>query len=68
MPFDRAMLHWPPGPRDSDGVWAPYWYASVAASTGFGPYREAPTALPPHLEVLAAKCRPYYDELATERI
>ena len=23
VPFDPAMLSWPPGPRDSDGVWGP---------------------------------------------
>ena len=23
VPFDGRMLAWPPGPRDSDGVWAP---------------------------------------------
>lgn len=33
--FDEAMLRWPPGPRPSDGVWAPYWYAEVEKSTGF---------------------------------
>ena len=25
--FDPAMLAWPSGPRASDGVWAPHWYA-----------------------------------------
>jgi len=35
IPFDDAMLAWPSGPRVSDGVWAPHWYASVRASTGF---------------------------------
>ncbi len=33
--FDEAMLRWPSGPRDSDGVWAPHWYGSVWESTGF---------------------------------
>ena len=37
VPFSAAMLSWPPGPRDSDGVWAPYWYDSVRRSTGFVP-------------------------------
>ena len=32
------MLAWPAGPRDTDGVWAPHWYAGVEASTGFAPY------------------------------
>jgi hypothetical protein len=63
VPFDAAMLAWPAGPRDSDGVWAPHWYASVEASTGFGPYRETPPDLPEHLQPLAEACRPYYDEL-----
>ena len=68
VPFDPAMLSWPAGPRDTDGVWAPYWYASVARSTGFGPYREATADVPEHLERLAGRCRPFYDELATRRI
>ncbi|MEM7218481.1 MAG: HAD family hydrolase [Pseudomonadota bacterium] len=38
--FDDAMLEWPAGRRDSDGVWAPHWYQSVEASTGFEPWRE----------------------------
>jgi hypothetical protein len=63
VPFDAAMLSWPAGPRDSDGVWAPHWYASVEASTGFGPYRETPADLPEHLHPLAEACRPYYEEL-----
>lgn len=33
--FDPAMLSWAPGPRDSDGPWAPHWYDAVWASTGF---------------------------------
>ena len=33
--FKPAMLTWPPGPRASDGVWAPHWYDSVYRSTGF---------------------------------
>ena len=37
VPFDDRMLAWPAGPRDSDGVWAPHWYDSVWASTGFAP-------------------------------
>jgi len=69
VPFDPAMLAWPPGPRPTDGVWARYWYDGVQASTGFGPPR-APdaTQLPPRLEALAAACRPFYSELAAARL
>lgn len=35
--FSEAMLSWPEGPRDSDGVWAPHWYDAVWRSTGFAP-------------------------------
>lgn len=35
LSFDPAMLAWPAGLRDTDGVWARYWYESVAASTSF---------------------------------
>ena len=60
MPFTTAMLSWPAGPRDSDGVWAPYWYDSVRWSTGFVPVAPLPEprALPPELEPLAARCQP----------
>ena len=33
--FDAGMLRWPQGPRASDGIWAPHWYAHVWESTGF---------------------------------
>ena len=69
VPFDERMLSWPPGPRPTDGVWAPYWYASVEASTGFGPHRgDAVPDLPDHLAELADRCRPFYDELAEQAL
>ena len=68
VPYDPAMLSWPAGPRDSDGVWAPHWYASVVASTGFAPYRPSRTALPPHLAELAEQCSTWYDEMAGSRL
>ncbi|HYJ70184.1 MAG TPA: HAD family hydrolase [Nocardioidaceae bacterium] len=37
--FTERMLRWPEGPRDTDGAWAPHWYAAVEASSGFAPYR-----------------------------
>ena len=68
VPFDGRMLAWPPGSRDSDGVWAPYWYDGVRASTGFAPYRPPATPLPARLEPLAAQCRPYFERLHRYRI
>jgi hypothetical protein len=68
VPFDFKMLSWPPGPRDSDGVWAPYWYDSVRASTGFAPYRPPAEPLPVRLEPLAERCMPYFERLHEYRI
>ena len=35
--FDPAMLSWPAGPKpEIDGCWAPWWYGTTHASTGFG--------------------------------
>jgi Sulfotransferase domain len=64
VPFDEAMLSWPAGPRDSDGVWAPYWYARVEASTGFAPDRPGGgDPLPDRLRPLLDQCLPYYAAL-----
>jgi hypothetical protein len=66
--FDELMLHWPPGRRATDGVWAPHWYAAVEASTGFAPYNPAPAEVPAHLEPLVAAALPYYEELAAHHL
>jgi hypothetical protein len=68
VPFDPRMLAWPAGPRDSDGVWAPYWYDGVRASTGFAPYRPPAALLPARLEPLAEQCMTYYRRLYQYRI
>lgn len=67
--FSERMLHWPAGPRASDGVWAPHWYARVWQSTGFESPQEAPTvALPAQGEAVAAACQPLYDRLYAQRL
>lgn len=68
IPFDRAMLSWPAGPRDSDGVWAPAWYAAVERSTGFAGPSPPPGPLPAALEALAAECEEPYAEMARHRL
>jgi len=65
--FDEVMLSWPPGRRATDGVWAPYWYAAVEASTAFAPYDPAPAVVPARLRWLVDAARPYYEELAAHR-
>jgi hypothetical protein len=66
--WDPAMLAWPAGDRDTDGVWAPHWYAGVWASTGFAPYDPTPPEVPDRLAPLVDRARPYYDALARHRL
>ena len=68
IPFSGRMLHWPPGPRASDGVWAPHWYHAVERSTGFEPYRRRMTRLSPFQARLAEQCRPHYERIAAHRL
>jgi hypothetical protein len=68
IPFDAAMLSWPAGQRDSDGVWGEHWYASVWASTGFRPYAPRDIELTPELESVAAACEPFYRRLFARRL
>ena len=55
-----AMLCWPPGPRDSDGVWAPHWYREVEKSTGFRQYRPTTPELPKKYHQLATEAQQHY--------
>src|SRR5690606_21249983 len=66
--FTDRMLSWPPGPRDSDGVWAPYWYAAVWRSTGFEPARERTGTLAGAAAEVAEACRPHYERLHAVRL
>jgi len=66
--FTDRMLSWPPGPRDSDGVWAPHWYDAVLASTGFEPYRAREVELSPHDAAVAEACRPAYEAMRDRRL
>lgn len=68
IPFDGAMLSWPPGRRPTDGVWAPVWYDAVERSTGFSAPTGPPLDLPPRLADIAAAARPAYEALARRRL
>jgi len=67
--FTDSMLQWPPGPRESDGVWAPYWYTDVISSTGFERRRRGPSVElgPAALEVVE-QARAYYEQLRAVRV
>ena len=66
--FYPSMLSWRKGPRDSDGVWAPYWYEGVYDSTRFKPYVERKTTFDDSLNEIYDNCKEYYDGFYEKRI
>jgi len=67
--FTERMLHWPAGPRATDGAWAPHWYARVWESTGFEPGSgPAATRLPAAGKRVADACAPHYQRLHALRM
>jgi len=66
--FMEEMLSWPPGPRETDGVWARYWYAAVLRSTGFQPYRPKPERVTGETVEVLKQCVPCYEELYDARL
>lgn len=66
--FTESMLSWPPGPRDTDGVWAKHWYSSVEKTTSFQPYTPKPEPVPERLHGLLDACQSYYETLYAERL
>ena len=66
--FTDKMLSWSPGPRETDGVWAKYWYHNVEQSNGFRPYQPRKTGYPSTLEPLKRQAQALYDMLYRNRI
>jgi Sulfotransferase domain len=66
--FSESMLSWPPGLRETDGIWANYWYGEVARSTSFELYRSQRAEVPKHLLEIHNRCRECYDRLYEYRL
>ena len=66
--FSKSMLSWPLGLRETDGIWAKYWYGEVARSTSFQPYRPRRAEVPAHLREIHQRCRECYERLYEYRL
>jgi len=66
--FSEAMLSWPPGRRETDGIWAEHWYAEVERSTGFQPYQPRSGMVPSHLRPVYEECLESYERLYQYRL
>lgn len=68
IPFESNMLSWPAGPRDSDGIWAPHWYANVEKSTNFGVADVLRPSLTAAQEAIVEQVQSAYDGLYAQRL
>jgi hypothetical protein len=66
--FSESMLSWPPGLRETDGIWAKHWYGEVAKTTAFQPYRPSHAKMPAHLQEIHDRCRECYERLYKYRL
>jgi hypothetical protein len=66
--FTESMLSWPPGPRETDGVWAKHWYDAVMKSTTFQRYKPKDEPVPRHLTGLLREAEAIYDQLYEFRL
>nr|XP_007147073.1 hypothetical protein PHAVU_006G094000g [Phaseolus vulgaris]ESW19067.1 hypothetical protein PHAVU_006G094000g [Phaseolus vulgaris] len=63
IPFQPAMLKWEAGPKEIDGLWAPWWYKTVHKSTCFEKPRKYPQPFPFSLYDLLEQSLPLYNML-----
>jgi len=68
VPFGNAMLSWPPGLRDTDGIWAKHWYDAVARSKSFQLYKPREGNVPDSLRDVYERCRDCYEKLYDYRL
>lgn len=68
IPFTEKMLSWPPGPRNTDGVWAKYWYHSVESSTAFRPWKKRDPIIPECYDALLKSAKKHYTILSPHRL
>ena len=60
--FSESMLSWPPGLRETDGIWAKHWYGEVATSTTFRkPSAREPEPVPERLREVYERSQECYD-------
>lgn len=66
--FSEEMLSWSKGVRDTDGVWAKYWYDNVINSTGFNTYTEKNEVIRDEYFQLYEDCLKIYEKLSKHKI
>jgi len=65
--FYDSMLLWEKGKRDSDGIWAKYWYESVEKSTEFLPLSQSEQDIPYQWKTIYKECLNIYEYFLTKK-
>ena len=66
--FSEEMLSWSKGVRDTDGIWAKYWYDNVINSTGFNAYTEKNEVIRDEYLQLYEDCLKIYEKLSKHKV
>ena len=67
--FTSRMLSWPKGSRESDGVWAPFWYGNVQKSTGFASsLKKQKIKIDSDMREIYNSCMRHYETMYEKRI
>jgi hypothetical protein len=66
--FNKSMLSWPSGLRETDGIWARHWYTEVAKTTSFQPYHPTDRQVPERLREIYERCLNCYEKLYQHRL
>ena len=66
--FSESMLSWPPGLRETDGVWAKHWYGEVAKTTSFQPNKPRNEPVPERYREIYKQCLECYERLYENRL
>ena len=66
--FSESLLSWPPGLRDTDGIWAKHWYGEVAKTTSFQPHRPTNYDVPERFRATYEQSYECYERLYEYRL
>lgn len=68
LTWEKRMMHWRPGPRPEDGVWAKYWYQGIHQSSGWEARPLVRQNGPANLQSLRDACLEHYLALSEKAI
>ena len=63
LDFDKNMLNWPKGYRNTDGIWSKVWYQDVISSTTFNTISNKEYIVPKSYENIYKECLKIYEEI-----